>query len=336
MVIARAHAGKPRERANARPRSLVTALSTNASVRAVMLRENARIAVVAPSGAFSAERLSIAVQALEAWGYRPIPAEHVGARHRYFAGTAQQRATDLAWALTAPDIDAVWFARGGYGTAQLLDRLPWAELDDRPVIGFSDATALFAAFANRGKQGVHGPVLHGFTDFDLGSDPPPTPIDTESRNVLRRLLTTGVAPHLPGRPLCGPRAAVEGRVLGGNLTVLASLMGTPWALDTQGAIVLLEDVAEHPYRLERSLCQLIDAGGLRGAVGIALGDFYRCRPDSASYTLADIFQEHLAPLGIPVIFGLPVGHSVHNYAFPHGARGVLDSEGITFHPGKAG
>lgn len=301
-----------------------------------MLRENARIAIVAPSGAFSAERLHIAVRALESWGYCPVPAPNVGARHRYFAGTAQQRADDLAWALTAPDIDAVWFARGGYGTAQILDRLPWEGLDHRPVIGFSDATALLAAFANRGRQGIHGPVLHGFTDFDLGSDPPPTPIDTESRNVLQRLLATGVAPALPGRPLCGPSMPVEGRVIGGNLTVLASLMGTPWALDTRGAIVLLEDVAEHPYRLERALCQLLDAGGLRGAAAIALGDFYRCRPDSGAYTLGDVFKEHLEPLGIPVIFGLPVGHSVHNYAFVHGARGVLDSAGITFSPPRAG
>ena len=125
-------------------------------------------------------------------------------------------------------------------------------------------------------------------------------------------------------------------MIGGNLTVLASLMGTPWALDTRGAIVLLEDVAEHPYRLERALCQLLDAGGLRGAAAIALGDFYRCRPDSGAYTLGDVFKEHLEPLGIPVIFGLPVGHSVHNYAFVHGARGVLDSAGITFSPAQAG
>lgn len=297
-----------------------------------MLRDNARIAIVAPSGAITQERVDIGLRALRAWGYFPVPGENVCARHRYFAGTAQQRAEDLSWALTAPDIDAVWFARGGYGTAQILDRLPWAEIDDRPVIGFSDATALLAALANRGKRAIHGPVLHGFTDFDLGSEPPPTPIDTESRNVLRRLLRTGVAPHLPGRHLSGPHGPVEGRVIGGNLTVLASLVGTPWALDTRDAIVVLEDVREHPYRIERALCQLIDGGGLRGAAGVALGDFYQCRPDAASYTLEDVFKEQLEPLGLPVIFGLPVGHSVHNYAFPHGARGVLDTEGITFRP----
>ena len=204
------------------------------------------------------------------------------------------------------------------------------------MIGFSDATALLSAMANRGLRAVHGPVLHGLTDFDLGSNPPPTPIDTESRSVLRRLLETGVAPHLPGRPLCGPSGPVSGRVLGGNLTVLASLMGTPWALDTRGAVVLLEDVKEHPYRIERALCQLIDAGGLQGAVGIALGDFYHCRPDSADYTLGDVFKEHLEPLGIPVIFGLPVGHSVHNYAWIHGAHGTLDADGIAFGPGETG
>ena len=142
------------------------------SVRGVLLRDKARIAVVAPSGVFTAERLQIAVDALTAWGFVPVPGPGVTARHRYFAGTTQQRAEDLTWALTAEDIDAVWFARGGYGTAQLLDRLPWNDLDGRPVIGFSDATALHAAFANRHRLSIHGPVLHGLTDFDLGTDPP--------------------------------------------------------------------------------------------------------------------------------------------------------------------
>lgn len=295
-----------------------------------MLRENARIAVVAPAGAFLPERLELASQAIRAFGYEPVVGAHVKARHRYFAGTAQERAADLAWALTAPDLDAVWFARGGYGTAQTLALLPWDRLDARPVIGFSDATALFSAMHRRGLRAVHGPVLHGLCEWDLGSSPPVTPIDTESRNVLRALLATGKAPPLAGRPLLGDPAPVCGPVIGGNLTVLASLAGTPWALDATGAIVVLEDVHEPPYRIERALCQLLDSGGLRGARGVALGDFYHCRPDAPDYTLADAFREHLGTLGIPVVFGLPVGHSVHNYAWIHGAEGTLSPDGITW------
>src|SRR5512132_1813400 len=277
-----------------------------------MLRQNARIAVVAPAGVFLPERLEIAIRMLRSFGYEPVLGPNVQARHRYLAGTAAQRAADLAWALTAPDIDAVWFARGGYGTAQTLALLPWDRLDGRPVIGFSDATALLVAMHQRGLRGIHGPVLHGLVELDLGSNPPVTPIDTESRAVLLRLLATGAAPALPGRPLLGDSAAVRGPVIGGNLTVLASLAGTPWALDATDSIVVLEDVHEPPYRIERSLCQLLDSGGLRGARGVALGDFYQCRPDAPDYTLADIFVAHLGTLGIPVVFGLPVGHTVHN------------------------
>lgn len=295
-----------------------------------MLRDNARIAVVAPAGVFPPERLDFATRMLRTFGYEPVLAPHVEARHRYLAGTAAQRAADLAWALTAPDIDAVWFARGGYGTAQTLALLPWDRLDARPVIGFSDATALLVAMHKRGLRGVHGPVLHGLCEWDLGSSPPVTPIDTESRLVLRALLATGEAPALPGRPLLGAGAPVRGPVIGGNLTVLASLAGTPWALDATGAIVVLEDVHEAPYRIERALCQLLDSGGLRGAVGVALGDFSHCRPDAPDYTLADVFREHLGTLGIPVVFGLPVGHSVHNYAWIHGAEGTLSPDGITW------
>ncbi len=295
-----------------------------------MLRQNARIAVVAPAGGFLPERLAYTPEAIQSFGYEPVLAPNVEARHRYFAGTAAERAADLAWALTAPDIDAVWFARGGYGTAQTLAHLPWDRLDSRPVIGFSDATALLVAMHKRGLRSVHGPVLHGLCEWDLGSSPPVTPIDTESRAVLRALLATGVAPALPGRPLLGSRTPVRGPVIGGNLTVLASLAGTPWAVDATGAIVVLEDVHEPPYRIERALCQLLDSGGLRGAVGVALGDFYHCRPDARDYTLADVFREHLETLGVPVVFGLPVGHSVHNYAWIHGAEGTLADDGITW------
>ncbi|MEP7119972.1 MAG: LD-carboxypeptidase [Byssovorax sp.] len=295
-----------------------------------MLRQNARIAVVAPAGVFVPERLAYTEAGVRALGYQPVLAPSVAARHRYLAGTAAQRAADLAWALTAPDIDAVWFARGGYGTAQTLALLPWESLDSRPVIGFSDATALLVAMHKRGFRSVHGPVLHGLCEWDLGSHPPVTPIDTESRAVLRALLATGVAPALPGRPLLGDPAPVRGPVIGGNLTVLASLAGTPWALDATGAIVVLEDVHEPVYRIERALCQLLDSGGLRGALGVALGDFYHCRPDAADYTLADVLREHLGTLGIPVVHGLPVGHSVHNYAWIHGAEGTLAPDGITW------
>ena len=110
-----------------------------------MLKQGARIAVVAPAGRFDKKRLTRGMNILREWEYQLVPGPNLNAAHRYFAGTTEQRIEDMTWALTDPDIDAVWFARGGYGTVQVLESLPWDQIDDRPVIGFSDATALFAA-----------------------------------------------------------------------------------------------------------------------------------------------------------------------------------------------
>ncbi len=287
-----------------------------------MLQKDTRIALVGPGGAVSPEALEPGIAWLRSCGWVPVAAPHLHERHRYLAGRPEVRAADLEWALTAPDIDAVWFARGGYGTAQVLASLPWERLRRRPVIGFSDATALVWALARRGIESIHGPVL-----TTLG--PGPSASDEESRAVLRHLLTTGEAPVLPGTRLCGPERSVRGRVVGGNLTVLASLAGTPEAFRAEGAIVVLEDVTESPYRLERALCQLIDSGGLQGAVGIALGEFVGCEPPrGATYELTDMWSDKLGPLGIPVIHQLPVGHGSRNHAFHYGGEAVLSSDGL--------
>jgi muramoyltetrapeptide carboxypeptidase len=292
-----------------------------AYLRAV-LREGARIAVVAPGGAVSPERLEFALTWIEARGWVPVPAPHLHDRHRYLAGRREDRAADLAWALTAPDFDALWFARGGYGTAQVLAAMPWDRVVRRPVIGFSDATPLLWALARRGLPTIHGPVL---TNLPEG----PHAVDEESRAALVCLLTTGEGVPLPGALLCGPAQTVRGPLVGGNLTVLASLAGTGERLCSAGAVVILEDVGEAPYRVERVLAQLLDSGALDGAAGVAFGEFVDCQPpEGAGYALAEIWAEHLAPLGIPVLHGLPVGHGSKNLAFCYGAEAELSPAGV--------
>lgn len=279
------------------------------------LRPGARVGVVAPGGAVDPARLEPGLALLRAWGLEPVPGPHLLARQRWFAGSAVERAADLTWALSAPDLDAAWFARGGSGTGELLGELPWARLaPDRPVIGFSDATALFAALAGRGRRAIHGPVL---TTLAEASE--------DSQASLRQLLFGGRAAPLPGRQLAGPAQTVTGPVLGGNLTVLASLCGTPWAPRAAGAILLLEDVDEAPYRLVRALGQLLAAGVLAGVRGVGLGELLRCgEPGQAEEALA----ERLAPLGVPIVGGLPLGHGPRNLAFPHGAPGRLGALGL--------
>lgn len=280
--------------------------------------------MVAPAGAATPSAIAAGLAWLRSCGWVPVPARHLHERHRYFAGRREARLADLAWALTAPDIDAVWFARGGYGTAQLLNDLPWERMDDRPVIGFSDATALEWALARRGIVSVHGPVL-----TTLGARPSDS--DEESRAKVWRLLTTGESALLEAEHLCGPTRHVRARVVGGNLTVLAALAGTTEALVGAGHIVLLEDARKSTSRLEQSLDQLIQSGGLDGARGVALGEFVGCEPSAdARFQLTDVWVEHLEPLGVPVVHRLPVGHGPQNHAFPYGAEAWLTTDGLDF------
>jgi len=300
------------------------------------LPPNARVAVVAPGGATTAMRLDAGLDFVRTLGYEPVEARNLRARFLYHAGTLAQRAADLTWALTAPDIDAVWFARGGYGTAQTLAALPWGRLDGRPVLGFSDATALLVALEQHGVASIHAPVLQGLTPLDL--DPPlPGTVGAASRDALRTLLATGRTPPLRGRVLCDQGLPVQGRAVGGNLTVLASLCGTPWQLRAQGAIVLFEDVGEAPYRIERSLCQLRDSGCLQGVAGIGLGEFTDCEPPGLDHTTQDMLRGVLQPLGVPVLADLPFGHGARNDAWVHGALADLDAQGLHFHdaPGSS-
>jgi muramoyltetrapeptide carboxypeptidase len=278
------------------------------------------IAVVAPAGIFDRARLGAAEAALRARGHTVVEGAHIDGRHRWFAGPAADRAADLAWALTAPGIDTVWFARGGSGTADLLAGLPWGALDGREVWGFSDATALFSAAWGRGRpRGVHAPVLHSLLDAP----------DDDSRAAVWSLLEDGVAPSLPGRRLCGPATSPVAPVVGGNLCVLASLCGTPWAPDLRGAILLLEDVGERPYRLDRLLAQLAQAGHLDGLAGVALGEFsLPAHPADAGIDLDAVFTERLGPLGVPVLTGLPVGHGRRNRPFVQGAPMQLTDAGL--------
>jgi muramoyltetrapeptide carboxypeptidase len=289
----------------------------------VTLQSGANIVVVAPAGIFDEAKLREGMQLLRSWGYEVTEARQLHSRFRYTAGTPDARREDLHRALTEPGIDAVWYARGGYGTVHCLPGLP-AIPDERLVIGFSDATALFCELQRR-QHGrgrlLHGPVLQSV----------PQHIGADSRERLRTLLRTGEAPPLLGHSLVSGRGPVSGPVVGGNLCVLASLVGTPWQLDARGAILLLEDVGEAPYRLDRTVTQLREAGCLDGLAGIVLGEFPKCDPpQGAGWTLDEMFHDLLAPLNVPVLAGLPVGHSANNHAFWYGAQGTLHADRLVF------
>jgi muramoyltetrapeptide carboxypeptidase len=290
-----------------------------------LLSPGARVGVFAPSGNFDPDRLELGLDFLRGWGLEPVIAPGLGRRARYLAGSDDLRLADLVWALTEPGLDAAWLARGGYGLTRLLHRIPYRAIPSRPVIGFSDASALFSALWSAGVgRPVHGPVLQSLVDHH----------DEASREALWRLLFEGTGARWPVSSLVGGEAA--GPLIGGNLCTLASLAGTPHALAGRGAIVLLEEVGERPYRVDRLLTQLLRSGALAGVAAVALGQLSDCEePGQPEWDAAGIATEILAELGVPVVAGAPVGHGAPNHAFPWGARAQVDGELLSWELGDA-
>jgi muramoyltetrapeptide carboxypeptidase len=285
-----------------------------------LLKRNAKIAVVSPAGIPVLEGLAAGEKLARSFGYEVVRGPHAGDKHHYNAGTVEARTADLRWALEDPGIDAVWLSRGGYGSVHCLPSITAERLDGRPLIGCSDATALFSAFGKtRGGALVHGPMLETIA----------TKLDDASRERMRALLAGEPLAPIPAEHFCGPRVEASGPVVGGNLCVLASLAGTPWALAARDAILVLEDVTELPYRIDRLITQLRYSGALDGVRAIALGDFVKCDPpEGADYTLADVLEDALGPLGVPVYWRLPLGHDKRNLAFRIGAPGTIGPAGL--------
>lgn len=279
-----------------------------------MLAPGARIAVISPSGISDPARLDAGLALLRDWGYAPELLPHATERHRYLAGEDGARLADLLEAFSGR-WDAVWMARGGFGLGRLLPHLKVKRLAPVPFFGFSDGTALLNPLARRRRVAVHAPVLNA-----LGSHN-----DEASRQWLRSFLRTGEESLHLGQGLLPGRA--HGRLVGGNLCVLASLCGTRHQLDADGAIVLLEEVGEAPYKVDRLLTQCIESGAFAGAAGFVLGDFLDARvPEGEGWSVADVVRDRLAPLGVPVLAGLAVGHGRTNLALPLGVRATLNGD----------
>lgn len=279
-----------------------------------MISAGASLALFAGSGPPNQPSVKRSVATLKSWGYRPV----LGPATRpqlFLAGTDQERAEALTWALTDPRCEAAWLVRGGYGLGRLLPALPWESLQPRPFIGFSDATALLWPLYRRGwKQCVHGPNVQGLAPY----------VDEETREATLALLRGGPV-KLRGRPLV--KGSCTGPVVGGNLCVLASLCGTAEQFQAAGCIVFLEEVTEQPYRVDRLLTQLLHSGAFEGALGFVLGEFTACGSPRA---IASVVRERLGGLGLPVLTGLPCGHGPTNLPFVYGASASLEGAWLTF------
>jgi muramoyltetrapeptide carboxypeptidase len=292
-------------------------------VRAPRLRRGDTVAAVAPCGPVAADRLDAGLAVLRSWGLEVREGEHVrgdAPRLDYLAADDHARAADVVRAWTDPEVSAVWCVRGGYGAQRLVDELDWPALaaaGPTVLVGFSDVTALHQAFAARlGVSTIHGPNLAG-----LGGG------DAESREHLRRLLLEPARGEVltpePARTLVPGRA--DGVLVGGTLALLAADVGTRSSTPAAESLVVLEDVREPAYRIDRMLTQLLRSGWFDGARGIVLGEFIGVPADQLDAVVAD----RLVPLGVPMVAGVPFGHGARNLAFPLGVRAALDADAGT-------
>ena len=297
-------------------------------IRPPLLAPGARVALVAPAGPLPRGRGDVeqAEANARAFGWEPVVGRHALERSCYLAGPDSARLADLNAALADPTVDAVWCLRGGYGMMRYLPEIDFGALATRPkaLVGYSDVTAAHcgAAVCVPGLTTFHGPMARlALTEF--------------SRASLARALVTGGDPcgAAPAARTVRPGRAA-GRLTGGNLSLLSALAGTPWAPRFDGAIVVLEDVNEALYRVDRMLRQLLLAGAFEGCAAIAFGDCTDCTAscgDGESRTLDDLVGEIADAVGVPAVAGIPVGHIDDQWTLPFGARAELDAEARTLH-----
>lgn len=273
------------------------------------------VALVAPCSPVNPEQLPPAVALLEKWGYTPALYPSCFARRGYLAGDDASRADDVNRAFADPAVKAILAIRGGYGGARLAKYLNYDIIKANPKIfcGFSDVTVLHALLNQRcGLATFHTPMLGA----------PAMREDSFSREGLADILR-GQFPRVlcnatePMECLCA--GCAEGILTGGNLTVIASTVGTPYELETRGRILFLEDVGERAYAIDRALVHLRDGGLLAKCSGILLGTWQDCEPPR-DFSLRELFLEHLSPLKIPVIGNLQCGHSVPSLSLPLGMK----------------
>lgn len=284
------------------------------------------MALVAPSGPVRRGGIQAGVDVVTGWCLEPVVGAHAADRTGFLAGSDADRAADLAAAFGDQAIRGVLCLRGGYGVQRVLDLLP-ADLgraDPKVVTGFSDITALHLALAARsGLASCHSP------GFGFG-DP-----SAERLPELRQLLTDpGAETVLRPEPesataevVVGGRAS--GRLLGGNLALIASAVGTSDLPALAGALLLIEDVAEAPYRVDRMLTQLLRSGALSGVAGVAVGRFTEAAADPGEPEVGEVIAERLGGLGVPVLGGLPIGHAGGQAPVPLGVPAVLDADART-------
>jgi muramoyltetrapeptide carboxypeptidase len=291
------------------------------------------VGVPAPAGPYEEHsEIDRGIRWWESHGYRVKLGDAAMDRDDYVAGDPKARARDIVSMFEDPEVDAVQVLMGGYGSSQVAPLLDYEAIGfhPKPFVGYSDITVLHVAMRQRtGLVTFYGPGLAGVAAPDRG---------TFTQERLLRALTDaralGGIPARPDDPYVGAMGSgrATGPLLGGCLWLLRETLATPWELDLDGAILFFEDVHAPPYVVDGMLTQLENAGKLAGVAGVVIGEMVECEPwrfpDPAlrSRSMEDVFKYHLAPLGVPVLFNLPLGHGKHLATIPLGVTATVDAE----------
>jgi muramoyltetrapeptide carboxypeptidase len=308
------------------------------TIKPKRLAAGSTIGVIAPASGVSESTFDSGLQNLADLGFKTKVGKFARGGTGFLSGTDDERLHDIHWAFKNRDVDGVWCMRGGYGASRLLPRLDHKLIRKNPkvFVGYSDITALHLAInRNTGLVTFHGPnAASNFSEYTKDQ-------------VVRTLITplSQFPIRLPAPPEGADPALYEaqvlrggkcrGRLIGGNLSLLVALTGTPYGLkNVKGKILFIEDVNEQPYRIDRMLTQLRQSLNMRSLAGIAIGVFTRSEPDPAepSQSLMQVLKERLGTLGIPVLYGLSFGHIRSQFLVPQGIKAEMDTNtsSITF------
>lgn len=313
-------------------------VASNARAKPPRIRPGDTIGLIEPASASDeAFDMALVEEAVIAMGLKPKRGQHVLGRHGYLGGQDKDRAADVTAMFADKDVRAILCVRGGWGSARLLPFVDWNVVRANPklLIGYSDITALHMAIAAKGgAYTLHGPngssawgkaSLESFKSIAFDGAMPlyKNPVANDDRLIQRKWRT---------QKLTGGTA--QGRLLGGNLTVLTALAGTQYLPDFNGAILFLEDIDEAEYRIDRMLTQLGQAGVLSKLAGVVFGQCTNCRdPDGSGpgggFTLNALLQQHLGSLGVPAYQGAWFGHMADQYSLPVGALAEIDADAGT-------
>ena len=294
------------------------------------------IAIACPAGFMPREKAQVCIDTLRTWGYRVVVGETLGGSSAdYFAGTDRERLADLQRFLDDPQVGAILFGRGGYGLSRIIEQIDFTSFAARPkwLIGFSDITILHAhIFSNYQIASLHAPMAGAFNEGGAAVDSAPggtsVPGGGYSPGVasLRHALAGGAADYSCGPTPFNRKGKATGPLVGGNLTLLAHLVGSRSEIDTTGTLLVLEDVGEYRYNVDRMLRQLRRSGKLARLAGLVIGGFTDMKDTTRPFgaTVEEIIRDVVDDYEYPVCFGFPVSHGKENVALKIGVTHTLE------------